>query len=180
MRAAERERFVAANDSEAIDAEDTRERGPVCSSRIALICFESFSRVDSASWMQSSRLESRMRASNEEVGWIDEVVDRKGLEGGARDSFRGRSVKLVYMPSERWNNMQFGGRGMTEIFQLYPDQFLPCFQIMCLESLHTVLPINCNDRRCTCNSINIEKTSVFPVRAQYLIVSSSLRVTQGP
>lgn len=111
LRAAERERLVAANDSDAIDAEDTRERDPVCSSRIALICFESFSRVDNASWMQSSRLESRIRASNEEVGWIDGVMDRKGLEGGARDSLRGRSVKLVYMPSERWSSMQFGGRG---------------------------------------------------------------------
>ena len=64
-----------------------------------------------ASWMQSSRLESRMRASNDDVGWIDWGVDRKGLEGAAKDSFWGRSVKLVYMPSERCNIIQFGGRG---------------------------------------------------------------------
>ena len=56
-----------------------------------------------------------MSASNEDVGWIAWVVDRMGFEGGARDSLMGRSVKLVYMPSERWNSIQFGGRGCRKL-----------------------------------------------------------------
>lgn len=64
----ESERFVDANDSVASNAELILDRDFFCSSKIALICLESFSRVDMASWTQLSRLESRIRASNDDVG----------------------------------------------------------------------------------------------------------------
>lgn len=75
--------------------------------------------------MQSSRLERRMNASNEDVGCIAWELDRMGFEEGARDSLIGRSVKLVYMPSERWNSIQFGGRGCRKLSSYTNNQHRP-------------------------------------------------------
>lgn len=65
-----------------------------CSSRRLLICEVSFSRVERASWMQSSRFDKRIKASKEDVGCspcdcLDVCkVARTGPSVG-------RSVKLV-------------------------------------------------------------------------------------
>ena len=67
-----------------------------CSLRRELIWEESFSRVARASWMQSSRLERRIRASKEEVGWTPWVGSFDGWKDvGLDNSSKGRSVKLV-------------------------------------------------------------------------------------
>ncbi len=55
----------------------------------------SFSRVESESWMQSSRLERRIRASNDEVDSFPREGGLDGLDVAIFDSSGGRSVKLV-------------------------------------------------------------------------------------
>ena len=56
--------------------------------------------------MQSSRFDKRIKASKDDVNCspCDCLADFEAAKTG---SSSGRSVKLVYMPSERWNSMQF-------------------------------------------------------------------------
>ena len=49
LREVDSERLVEAKDSDSSDAEIITDRESFCSSNRALICFESFSRVDNAS-----------------------------------------------------------------------------------------------------------------------------------
>lgn len=97
---ADSERLVVANCCSACDAEVITSLESRCPCKILFICNVSFSRVDKASWMQSSRFESRIKASNEDVGSRFFDCFFVGRAGGS-DSLKGRSVKLVYIPSER-------------------------------------------------------------------------------
>ena len=60
-----------------------------------LIWEVSFSRVERASWIQSSRLDRRIRASNDDVDWLPLEGGLEGLDVIVTDASGGRSVKLV-------------------------------------------------------------------------------------
>ena len=61
----------------------------------SLISEVSFSRVERASWMQSSRFERRIRASKDEVAWLPLEGGLEGLDVVVIVSSGARSVKLV-------------------------------------------------------------------------------------
>lgn len=94
-RAIERARLVASREEVAVSAELRREVLGRCSSMSVVIWEQSFSRTESASWMQLSMLERRIRASKLDVGCGVCGVVLTGFEGLRGGSARGRSVKLV-------------------------------------------------------------------------------------
>ncbi len=94
-RAVDRARLVDSREEVATSAGVSREVVECWSWIRVVIWEESFSRTERASWMQSSRLERRIRASKVDVGcgvWGEAL---NGLEGGTSGSSRARSVKLV-------------------------------------------------------------------------------------
>ena len=74
-----RARWVESREPRALSVEVMSERDACCSCTSEAICEESFSRTERASWMQSSRLERRIRASKEEVGWTEWGDVARGL-----------------------------------------------------------------------------------------------------
>lgn len=91
----DRARLVNSREEVAASAEVGREVVECWSWIRVVIWEESFSRTERASWMQSSRLERRIRASKVDVGCGAWGVALNGLEGGMSGSSRARSVKLV-------------------------------------------------------------------------------------
>lgn len=91
-RAVDRARLVDSREEVAALAEVRREVVECWSWIRVVIWEESFSRTERASWMQSSRLERRIRASKVDVGCGAWGV---GLEVATSGSSRARSVKLV-------------------------------------------------------------------------------------
>lgn len=99
---AETARWVDARNSCEVETEDTTSRDFLLLDNKASIWVVSCSRVARASCIQSSKFERRIKASNEEVGWTDVVGALGGsLADSGTVSSSGRSVKLVYIPSER-------------------------------------------------------------------------------
>lgn len=105
-------RWVEARDSCEVETEVTTTRDSLLLDSNSSIWMVSCSRVARASCIQSSKFERRIKASNEEVGWTELVGAFGGkVADSGIESSSGMSVKLVYMPSERWKTIQFSGRG---------------------------------------------------------------------
>lgn len=94
-RAVERARLVDSREEVAAEAEVRREVVGVWDWIRVVIWEERCSRTERASWMQSSRLERRIRASKVDVGCGAWGVALDGLDGVMSGSSRARSVKLV-------------------------------------------------------------------------------------
>lgn len=95
LRAVFMARVVDSRVVRALWADVIRERDECCSWTRAEIWAESFLQTDRASWIQSSRLERRIRASKEDVGCDSGGKPPEGLETLVPGSSKGRSVKLV-------------------------------------------------------------------------------------